>query len=95
MREDSRLPSPLDALSLPTNVIALRTLLLAREEEHAAELQAARNGLKDQALQIEQLKAGLAKLLRQRFGSSSEKLKGAIDQLELIIGDLETRGILA
>jgi transposase len=90
MREDSRMPSPLDSLSLPTNVTALRTLLLAREEEHAAELQAARNGLKDQALQIEQLKARLAKLLRQRFGSSSEKLKGAIDQLELIIGDLET-----
>jgi len=46
--------------------------------------------LKEQALQIEQLKARLAKLLRQRFGSSSEKMKGAIDQLELIIGDLET-----
>jgi transposase len=90
MREDSRMPSPLDSLSLPTNVTALRTLLLTREEEHAAELQAARNGLKDQALQIEQLKSRLAKLLRQRFGSSSEKMKGAIDQLELIIGDLET-----
>jgi transposase len=90
MREDSRMPSPLDSLSLPNNVTALRTLLLAREEEHAAELAAAQNGLKDQALQIEQLKARLAKLLRQRFGSSSEKIKGAIDQLELIIGDLET-----
>jgi transposase len=90
MREDSRMPSPLDSLSLPNNVTAPRTLLLAREEEHAAELQAARNGLKDQALQIEQLKARLAKLLRQWFGSSSEKMKGAIDQLELIIGDLET-----
>ncbi len=90
MREDSRMPSPLDSLSLPNNVTALRTLLLAREEEHAAELRAARNGLKDQALQIEQLKARLAKLLRQRFGASSEKMKGAIDQLELIIGDLET-----
>jgi transposase len=84
------MPSPLDSLSLPNNVTAPRTLLLAREAEHAAELQAARNGLKDQALQIEQLKARLAKLLRQRFGSSSEKMKGAIDQLELIIGDLET-----
>ncbi len=90
MREDSRMPSPLDSLSLPNNVTALRTLLLAREEEHAAELRVARNGLKEQALQIEQLKARLAKLLRQRFGASSEKMKGAIDQLELIIGDLET-----
>ena len=89
MREDSPMPSPLDSLSLPKNVTALRALLLAREEEHAAELEAARNGLKDQALQIEQLKARLAKLLRQRFGSSSEKLKGQIDQLQLMIGDLE------
>ena len=84
------MPSPLDSLSLPKNATALRALLLTREEEHAAELEAARNGLKDQALQIEQLKARLAKLLRQRFGSSSEKMRGAIDQLELIIGDLET-----
>jgi len=81
--------SPLDPAALPGNVTALRTLLLAREDDHAAELEAARNGLKDQAIQIEQLKARLAKLLRQRFGSSSEKMRGAIDQLELIIGDLE------
>jgi transposase len=89
VREASRMPSPLDSLSLPNNVTALRALLLSREAEHVAELEAARNGLKDQALQIEQLKTRLAKLLRQRFGSSSEKIKGAIDQLELIIGDLE------
>jgi transposase len=87
--EDSFMLSPLDPAALPGNVTALRTLLLAREDEHAAELQAARNGLKDQAIQIEQLKARLAKLLRQRFGSSSEKMRGAIEQLELIIGDLE------
>jgi transposase len=89
MREDPRMPSPLDSLSLPNNVTALRTLFLAREEEHAAELEAARNGLKNQALQIEQLKARLEKLLRQRFGSSSEKLRRSIDQLQLILGDLE------
>ena len=87
--EDSLMLSPLDPAALPGNVTALRTLLLAREDEHAAELEAARNGLKDQAIQIEQLKARLAKLLRQRFGSSSEKLKGQIDQLQLMIGDLE------
>jgi len=84
------MPSPLDSLTLPNNVTALRTLLLSREQEHAAEHEAAWNGLKEQALQIEQLKARLAKLSRQRFGASSEKMKGAIDQLELIIGDLET-----
>ena len=52
--QDSRMPLPLDSLSLPKNATALRALLLAREQEHAAELEAARNGLKDQALQIEQ-----------------------------------------
>jgi transposase len=81
--------SPLDPAALPKNVTALRTLLLSREQEHATELQAAREGLKEQVLQNERLKARLAKLLRQRFGSSSEKMRGAIDQLELIIGDLE------
>ena len=83
------MPSPLDQRQLPKNTAALRTLLLAREEEHTAELAAARNGLKNQALELEQLKARLAKLLRQRFGSSSEQLRSSIDQLHLILGDLE------
>jgi len=87
--EDSHMLSPLDPTALPKNVTALRTLLLSREQDHVAELEAAREGLKEQVLQNEQLKARLAKLLRQRFGSSSEKMRGAIDQLELIIGDLE------
>jgi transposase len=71
-------------------------LLLQREAEHtaeheqqAAELQAAHNGLKEQVLRNEQLKLRLAKLLRERFGASSEKLRRAMDQLELILGDLE------
>src|ERR1700688_2499469 len=94
--EDSRMPTPLDAAALPNNVIALRRLLLHREGEHSTELQqhaaeliAARNGLKEQVLRNEQLKLRLAKLLRERFGASSEKLRGAIEQLELILGDLE------
>ena len=89
MRDDSLMPSPLDQRQLPKNTAALRALPLAREEEHTAELEAARNGLKDKALEVEQLKARLAKLLRQRFGSSSEKLRNSIDQLQLILGDLE------
>ena len=89
MNEDSPMPSPLDSRQLPKNTAALRTLLLAREEEHAAELEAARNGLKDKALEVEQLKARLAKLLRQCFGSSPEKLKQSIDRLQPILGDLE------
>ncbi len=58
-------------------------------QRQAAELQAARNGLQEQVLHNEQLKLRLAKLLRERFGASSEKLRTAIDQLELLLGDLE------
>src|SRR5271167_5142450 len=87
---------PLDPATLPRKVIALRGLLLQREAEHAAEqeqqaaeLQAARNGLQEQVLRNEQLKLRLAKLLRERFGASSEKLRSAMEQLELLLGDLE------
>lgn len=90
------MPIPLDPATLPRKVIALRGLLLQREAEHAAaleqqagELQAARNGLQEQVLRNEQLKRRLAKLLRERFGASSEKLRGAIEQLELLLGELE------
>jgi transposase len=102
MMEDSPMPTPhrsasrLDPSTLPNNVIALRTLLLHREgehiaelERHAAELEAARNGLQEQVLRNEQLKLRLAKLLRERFGASSEKLRREIEQLELLLGDAE------
>jgi Transposase C of IS166 homeodomain/zinc-finger binding domain of transposase IS66 len=85
------MPTPLDPATLPDNVLALRTLLLHREDEHAAELAAAHNGLKEQVLRNEQLKLRLAKLLRERFGASSEKLRGAIEQLELVLEDLEEK----
>jgi transposase len=94
---------PLDPTTLPRKIVALRELLLQREAEHAAasqqqaaeferqaaELQAARNGLQEQVLLREQLKARLARLLRERFGASSEKLRGAVEQLELVLEDLE------
>jgi hypothetical protein len=54
-----------------------------------AELEAARNGLKEQVLRNELLKFRLAKLLRERFGASSEKLRDEIEQLELLLGELE------
>lgn len=73
MTEASGTPPPLDRSTLPNNVIALCTLLLHREDAHAAELIAACNGLKEQVLCSEQLKLRLAKLLRERFGASSEK----------------------
>lgn len=60
-------------------------------ERQAAELQAARNGLQEQVLRNEQLKARLARLLRARFGASSEKLRGSIEQLELMLEDLEAQ----
>ncbi len=90
------MPTPLDPAALPKNVIGLRTLLLHRENEHAAVLQqhvadliAARNGLQEQVLRNEQLKLRLAKLLRERFGASSERLRGEVAQLELLLGELE------
>jgi transposase len=90
------MPTPLDPATLPRNMTALRGLLLQREADHmaaleqqAGELQAARNGLKEQVLRNEQLKLRLARLLRERFGASSEKLRGQLDQLELLLGELE------
>ena len=83
------MPTPLDPVTLPNNVKALRALLLDREDEHAAELAAARNGLKEQVLRNELLKLRLAKLLRVQFGTSSEKLRGEIEQLELLLGEIE------
>jgi len=94
--DDSGMLMPLDPATLPRNAIALRGLLLQREAEHAAEqerqageLQAARNGVQDLTLRHEQLKLRLAKLLRERFGASSEKLRSAMEQLELLLGELE------
>ena len=93
------MPTPLNPpTTVPKNVIALRTLLLHREDEHAAELErsvadltAARHGLQAQVLRNEQLKLRLARLLRERFGASSEEAAGEIEQLELLLGELEER----
>ena len=80
------MPMPLDTATLPRKMTALRSLLLQREAEHAEqaqlqatelerqsqELQAARAGLQEQVLRNELLKARLARLLRERFGASSD-----------------------
>jgi len=110
--EDLNMLMPLDTATLPRKVTALRSLLLQREAEHAAEaqrqaaemqrqsaeferqaaeLKATRAGLQEQVLCNEQLKARLARLLREKFGASSEKLRGAIEQLELTLEELETQ----
>jgi transposase len=90
------MPTPLDPATLPRSTTALRRLLLQREAEHAAaqeqqagKLQAARNGLQELTLLHEKLKLRLARLLRQQYGASSEKLRAAINQLELTLGDIE------
>jgi transposase len=94
--DDSDMTTPLDPATLPRSTAALRRLLLQREAEHAAaqeqqaaELQAARNGLQELTLLHEKLKLRLARLLRQQYGASSEKLRAAINQLELTLGDIE------
>ena len=97
------MPTPLDVATLPRGAASLRRLLLQREGEHmaeqeqqaaalkqqAAELQAARNGLLELTLLYEKAKLRLARLLRQQYGASSEKLRAEIDQLHLTLGDIE------
>ncbi len=69
---------------------------IAEQEAQASELQiaraellAARNGLQELTLIHEKLKLRLARLLRQQYGASSEKLRAAINQLELLLEDVE------
>ena len=97
------MPTPLDVATLPRGAASLRRLLLQREGQHraeqeqqaaalkhqAAELQAARNGLQELTLLYEKAKLRLARLLRQQYGASSEKLRTEIDQLHLTLGEIE------
>src|SRR5215469_6986697 len=70
---------------LPNDIEEMKRLYLAQ----AAELAAAKAGLKIFALEIEKLKFQLARLRRQRFGSSSERIDREIAQLELKLEELE------
>lgn len=74
------------APTLPENVVALHAIIAAQ----AAELAAAREGLVAKALEVEKLKLELARLRRMQFGRRSEKIAGAIAQLELALEELET-----
>ena len=79
---------PLTPAQLPDDIAELKRLLLAKDAElnaKCAELAAAKNGLVVNALTIEKLKAQLAKLKREKFGPSSERLERAIAQLELAL----------
>jgi transposase len=84
---------------LPTDVATLQAMVLAQAAELAetratrqaldAELAKARTGLIEQRLEIETLKARLAKALRMTFGRSSEKLREQVEQLELTLADID------
>jgi transposase len=84
---------PIDAGPLPDDVDTLRRMLVAEREARAAreaELAAAKAGLVTKALEIEKLKIQIARLRRQQFGRSSEKIDRIIEQLELMLDELES-----
>jgi transposase len=70
---------------LPDDIAELKRLLIAKD----AELEAARNGLVVTQLTIEKLRAQLARLRRERFGASSERIERAIAQLELALEEAQ------
>jgi transposase len=55
-----------------------------------AELIAAKAGLVTKSLEIEKLKVQIARLRRMSFGTSSERIRREIEQLELKLEELET-----
>ncbi len=85
---------------LPEDLETLRRLVAAQAAElhqtraglavAESELEAARTGLVAKTLEIEKLKVQIARLRKQRFGSSSEKLDRELAQLELVLEELET-----
>ena len=78
-------PLPADPVELRSFAVSLQAELARKDIElaaNAAEIHA-------KTLHIEKLKMQLATLRRARFGRSSEKLDGEIEQLELLIGELE------
>ncbi len=84
---------PLTLDQLPDDIAELKRRLLATAAELSkkdAELAAAKNGLLVTQLTIEKLKAQIAKLKREKFGSSSERIERAIEQLELALEEAET-----
>jgi transposase len=85
-----------DSHDLPDDVAALHALIAAERAERRAEQAASAAAiaariaeLAAKQIEIDHLRAMLAKLRRQRYGRSSEKLDAEIDQLELILEDAE------
>src|SRR5580765_7866568 len=82
----------LATLPLPDDPTALRDLAVDLQAELArkdSEIAANASEIHAKTLHIEKLKMQLAVLRRARFGRCSEKLDHAIEQLELLIGELE------
>ena len=74
---------PLTPDQLPDDIAELKARLIATTAQltaRTAELAAAKNGLIVTQLTIEKLKAQLAKLRREKFGSGSERIERAIEQ---------------
>jgi transposase len=76
---------PLSPDQLPDDIAALKQLVVAKD----AELAAAKNGLIVTQLTIEKLKAQIAKLRREKFGASSERIERVLEQLELALEEAE------
>jgi transposase len=76
---------PIGPAELPTDVASLQAMVLAKD----AELATARAGIIAQRHEIEKLKARIARLLRQSYGSSSERLRGQIEQFELQLAEID------
>lgn len=92
--------------ALPSDPSELRAMIAALEAENArmtVEVERMTATLRAQELLVQALQARIAKLQRQRFGPSSEKIEREIAQLELALEDLqvalaegdETRGDMA
>jgi transposase len=85
-----------DSNDLPDDVAALQALIVAERAERRAEHEASAAAIAARTaelvakqIEIEHLRAMLAKLRRQHYGRSSEKLDAEIDQLELTLEDAE------
>src|SRR3974377_532273 len=83
---------PLTPDQLPDDIAELKARLIATPAQltpRTAELAAAKNGLIVTQLTIEKLKAQLAKLRREKFGSGSARIERAIEQAELALEEGE------
>src|SRR5665213_2162000 len=76
---------------LPEEPAALKAIIVAQREEMARMTAAARA----YEVLVQALKIRIARLQRQKFGPSSEKIEREIEQLQLALEDLEVAMVLA